>query len=80
MLALLYILCMSSQFQGKSGIRTVLWLAVFSVLAGTTIYGIWEVLNEFYKYDVITSSDITHETEITFPAITVCNINKARRV
>ena len=68
------------QLQGKSGIRVVLWLAVFSGLAGGTIYGIWDVLNEFFEYDVITSSDISHETQIPFPAVTVCNINKARIV
>ena len=58
----------------------VLWLAVFSGLAGGTIYGIWDVLNEFFEYEVITSSDISHETQIPFPAVTVCNINKARAV
>ena len=58
----------------------VLWLVVFSVLAATTIHGIWEVLDEFFQYEVITSSDISHETQIQFPAITVCNINKAHDV
>ena len=72
--------CKLTLLQGKSAIRTVVWLAVFSALAATTILGIVEVLNEFFEYEVITSSDISHETQIQFPAITVCNINKARDV
>ena len=53
-----------------------MWLAVFSALAGTTIHGIYNVLYNYYQYEVITSSDISRETQIPFPAITVCNINK----
>jgi hypothetical protein len=41
-----------------------------------TVYGLHGVFTDFYAYSVTTSSDLTHEKKIEFPAVTVCNMNR----
>ena len=62
--------------KGKSKVRSLVWFIIFSVLAYYTVVGIYDIVIEYFEYPVITSTDITYEPEVDFPAVTICNLNR----
>ena len=60
----------------KSKIRSAIWLLIFFILAYLTGVNIYNIVNDYLKYPVVTSTDISHQTRITFPAVTICNLNR----
>ncbi len=57
-------------------IRSAVWLAIFTVLIGLTIRGIWKTIVDFTGNPYLTSTDLSFEPLVVFPAITVCNHNR----
>ena len=62
--------------KGKSRARSIVWVVIFGVLAYFTVVGIEEIVLEYYSYPVITNTDLTHRSEVDFPAVTICNLNR----
>ena len=68
-------------FTGKSKARRVFWAIVVVVAAGFCLYNIIDQMVEYAKNP--TATTITQRTnpngELTFPAVTVCNLNRFKR-
>ena len=62
--------------KGKSKLRSSIWLAIFGVLAYYTVDGIYEIVVDFFDYPVLTNTDLTYKSEVDFPAVTICNLNR----
>ena len=60
----------------KSKVRSSIWLVIFTVLAYFTANGIYEIVVDFFEYPVITNTDLTYKSEVDFPAVTICNLNR----
>lgn len=41
-------------------------------------YQIWIAIDKYYQYQTVVSVQIRHMTNITFPAVTICNLNPIR--
>ena len=52
------------------------WFILFLIGSIWTCYNLHGVINEYLKYSVSTSNDLTFETSIQFPAVTICNQNR----
>ena len=51
-------------------------MVIFIAGLAATIYNIVLLMEEFFRFPVITSSDLTNEPSVFFPAVTVCNLNR----
>ncbi len=69
-------------YQGQLKIcyRSLIWTAIFCVGVGMTVDSIAFVVHDYYSYPVITSTILSHQTSVTFPAVTVCNHNRQVRL
>ena len=62
--------------KAESKVRSLCWLVVFSVLLFFTCRGIWRTVVDYGSHPFITSTDLTFEPLVVFPAVTVCNLNR----
>lgn len=58
--------------------RRLLWLCLFLTALGFCIYECYLVFVGFLSFNHVTQVDVFYTTEVEFPAVTVCNINKYR--
>jgi len=56
----------------------LLWIVFFFVAFGGCIFMIFQSVEEFLQYGVITATNIKRESEITMPAITFCSYENPR--
>ena len=52
------------------------WMILFLFGSGFTFKGIADVFINYYQFEVTTSTDVTTKDSVTFPAISICNLNK----
>ena len=57
-------------------VRRFIWVAIFIAGIVGTVWGLLLLIQTYLKYPVITSMTLTHETKVSFPAITICNQNR----
>ena len=57
--------------------RQIYWLVIFFALFGYTIKLLVDNISQYLQYSVLTSTDLTYSTQLTFPAITICNQNRS---
>ena len=62
--------------QSATRVRQAYWLIVFTVLTALTLQSLVGVIQQYFAYDVITSTDLSYSNTLNFPAITVCNQNR----
>ncbi len=62
--------------KSRSAVRSAVWLSIFGVLMFLTVRGIWKTVVDFNSHPFITSTDLSFEPLVTFPAVTVCNHNR----
>ena len=62
--------------KGKSLVRSSIWLVIFTVLGYYTVVGFLDIVFEYLEYPVITTTDISHQNQVDFPAVTICNLNR----
>ena len=62
--------------KSRSKLRSLLWLAVFTVLAYFTVVDVRDIVVDYFEYPVITHTDISYKSKVDFPAVTVCNLNR----
>jgi len=54
----------------------VLWAMFYAVAVSGCGILIYQAVDQYYQFDVITMTKIKRETEMTFPGITICSWNK----
>ena len=54
----------SNAGRARSRGRSAVWLLVFSCLAALTATGIYDIVEEYFRYPVITSTDLTNRPEV----------------
>ena len=65
-------------FQGKSIIRRLFWLIIVLTAAGGCIYNISDRIQFLISGPTSTTISVARRTTLTFPAVTVCNLNSLR--
>ena len=65
-------------FTGKSIIRRLFWLAIVLVAAGGCLFNISDRIRFLISDPTSTALSITRLSTLTFPAVTVCNLNNFR--
>ena len=51
-------------------------MVIFSVCAAFTIEGLYSTITDILGYPHITTTDITFQSKVDFPGVTVCNLNR----
>jgi hypothetical protein len=51
-------------------------MVLFILGTALTFKGIADVFLNYYEFEVTTSTDVTTKDTVTFPAISICNLNK----
>ena len=62
--------------QRKQIANKIYWFILFVIGSILTIEGMINTLNVYYQYSVSTNSEVTRKDSITFPAVSVCNLNR----
>ena len=65
-------------FKGKSIIRRLFWLIIVVTAAGGCLYNISDRIRFLVSNPTSTTISVTRRTTLTFPAVTVCNLNSLR--
>ena len=65
-------------FEGKSIIRRVFWLIIILAATGGCLYNVSNRIQFLISHPTSTTVSITRSTTLTFPAVTVCNLNSFR--
>lgn len=60
----------------KTNTRRILWLLIFTIAILGWFYQTTTLLEYYYKYPTIVKIEVEKHTEMTFPGITICNVNK----
>ena len=63
--------------KAKSKIRMFIWAIIFAFFSIMTLNNLVNVISDFYKYPVTTSINVTHKSQVDFPAVTICNLNRS---
>ena len=63
--------------QSKSYFKKTYWTVLFLAGAIITLYQTIDVLDYYFDFDVTTTNDLTFETSLPFPAISICNQNRS---
>ena len=66
----------SHLLRSKRLVSKVLWFILFAAGIIASITCTWASVNEYFQYNVMTQLREIEEAEVTFPAITICNMNK----
>lgn len=66
-------------FANKSPCRLFMWSVMILFGLGLSIMQVLDLFKDFYSYPVTTVVTLKRETRATFPAVTICNINRQRR-
>ena len=67
---------LNNAVHSKSTGKKLYWMILFVLGTGFTFNGIADVFINYYEYDVTTSTDVTTTKSVTFPAVSICNLNK----
>ena len=51
-------------------------MVIFSVCAAFTIEGLYSTITDIMGYPYVTTTDITFQSKVDFPGVTVCNLNR----
>lgn len=62
--------------RSKSYLRAVIWLTLFFVGVVFTVRGIWQTVQDYTSNPYLTTTEMTFETSVEFPAVTICNLNR----
>ena len=62
-------------FRSKYIAIKIIWTIIFLAALGTSIYFLYNTINEYLKYEVTTVVRLINEEETDFPVITICNKN-----
>ena len=60
----------------KSCLRSGVWLVIFLVFICLTGQNVYKIGQDYYKYPVLTNTDMLDQASILLPAVTVCSLNR----
>ena len=60
----------------KSCMRSAVWLVIFLVFIWLTGQNVYKIGRDYYKYPVLTTTDMLDQANILLPAVTVCSLNR----
>ena len=60
----------------KSWLRSAVWLLIFLVFIWLTGQNVYKIGRDYYKYPVLTTTDMLDQANILLPAVTVCSLNR----
>ena len=63
--------------KARTRMRTIMWAVIFAFFSLMTLSNLVSVISEFYTYPVTTSINLTHKSQVDFPAVTICNLNRS---
>lgn len=66
----------SRTVKSKSYVKKLYWITLFLVGVYFTIITTYNVFDDYFLYEVRTTTDLSYETSIPFPAVTICNQNR----
>ena len=66
-------------FVGRSKIRRSIWLLIFLAATGGCIYSVADRILYFMSKPSVTTVSVHMETNLDFPAVTICNINPVKK-
>ena len=58
----------------KSWLRSAGWLVIFLVFILLTGQNVYKIGRDYYKYPVLTTTDMLDQANILLPAVTVCRL------
>ncbi|KAG8171124.1 hypothetical protein JTE90_023993 [Oedothorax gibbosus] len=62
--------------QSPSPVLRVLWLIVLGTTAAGCCFQVYRFLDLYFQYPVIVSLKVEQATNLDFPAVTICNLNR----
>ena len=60
-------------------IKRCFWGIMVAVTLGLLIFNFYTITDAYFSYNVDVNIRLKHETELIFPAITICNMNPIRK-
>ena len=60
-------------------IKKAFWGIIVFLTVGALMYNMWAITSLYADYPVTVSITLLHETELVFPAITICNMSPVRK-
>ena len=62
--------------QSKSYYKKAYWFSLFCIGAYFTLNSLILTINDYFEYDVSTSTDLEFQRSVVFPAVSICNLNR----
>ena len=60
----------------KSWLRSGVWLVIFLVFIWLTGQNVYKIGRDYYKYPLLTTTEMLDQANILLPAVTVCSLNR----
>ncbi|XP_033634671.1 amiloride-sensitive sodium channel subunit gamma-like isoform X1 [Asterias rubens] len=61
--------------RGRNSCRKAVWSLLFMWALGMFIWQCYELVHAYFQWGVDVNIDIQYETQLNFPAVTICNLN-----
>ena len=65
----------SKVFHSKTWLQKLVWAAFFIVFTYFTVKDTFMVFKEYYNWPVVTRIEVESRGNVSFPSVTVCNLN-----
>ncbi|GFO10680.1 acid-sensing ion channel 1 [Plakobranchus ocellatus] len=60
-------------------LRRLIWLILLAVMTISLVWAVYGQINSLYEYPIKTVTQVTLNTVLPFPAVTICNLNQFMR-
>ncbi|GFN94207.1 acid-sensing ion channel 5 [Plakobranchus ocellatus] len=60
-------------------LRRPIWFILLAVMTISLVWAVYGQINNFYEYPINTVTQVTLNTVLPFPAVTICNLNQFMR-
>ena len=57
--------------------RMLVWALIFAFFSLMTVSNLASFSSDFQSHPVTTSINLTHRSQVEFPAVTICNLNRS---
>ena len=62
-------------FRTKHGFIKIFWVLLFLISTSICAFNVYMIIVNYLKYDVVTTIKLTKEASMTFPTVSLCNVN-----
>ena len=67
--------CYPKIFQYEKYVAKLIWLVLFAVFAGLTLWLVLKALTEYFAYEIVSKTEVFNERPVDFPIVTICDTN-----